>query len=85
MMRVGSSTGTATSSSKFPDESGPMTNNLPALILELGELDGVLPCVNDRTVTDPVLAGRVRNLHIVKDTLTMGHVKSVLTLEPGCQ
>jgi hypothetical protein len=52
---------------------------LLALILELGKLDGVLPCVNDRTVTDPVLAGRVRNLHIVKITLTNCSVKGSLT------
>lgn len=53
-----------------------------ALVLELGKLDGVLPCVTDRTVTDPLLAGRVRNLYIVKGTLTMGRVKGRLTLAP---
>ncbi len=54
---------------------------LLAVILELGEFDGVLPCVNDRTLADPVLAGRGRNLHSVKGTLTTRGVKRVLTLD----
>ena len=80
MMRVGSWTGTATSSSKVSRRVGLYDEEpLLSLELELGDLDGVLPRVSDGTVTDPGLAGRVRNLHIVKGALTTASVKDFLT------
>jgi hypothetical protein len=78
MIRVGSTTGIATSSNKLPEASGPMTKSFLAVVLELGQLDRVLPCMDDGFVTDPVLAGRVRNLHPVKFKLTLDSRQDVL-------
>lgn len=80
MMRVGSAIGIATS---CRTSRGHHEQPFLAVVLELGELDGVLPRVKDRGIADPVRAGGVRDLHIVKYILTRPNVNDSLTAFAG--
>ena len=56
-MRVGSATGIATSSSRLPDESGPITNSLSPPSYSNSASLMAFPRMEDRGIADPVLCG----------------------------